>query len=45
MKRFDFYDMAQDFRATLSIATGESSHFANLLLKVGFLNEDSTPNH
>jgi hypothetical protein len=28
----------------LLIATGKSSHFANLLLTVSFLNEDGTPN-
>lgn len=45
MNRLKFYEVAQETRTTLLIATGETSHFANLLLTVGFLNEDGTPNY
>ncbi len=44
INRFDFYEMAQESRTTLLVATGETSLYANLLLTVGFLNQDGTPN-
>ncbi len=45
INRFDFYAKAKEPGTTLVVATGETSHFANLLLTVGFVNEDGTPNH
>jgi L-fucose mutarotase len=45
INRFDFYAKAKELDTTLVVATGETSHYANLLLTVGFLNEDGTPNY
>lgn len=45
INRHKFYDIAQQSRTTLVIATGETSLYANLLLTVGFIKQDGTPNH
>lgn len=45
MNRFKFYEMAQESRTTILIATGETQLYANLLLTVGFINQDGSPNY
>ena len=45
MNRFKFYEMAQENRTTILIATGETQLYANLLLTVGFVNQDGSPNY
>lgn len=44
INRFKFYEMAQENRTTILIATGETQLFANLLLTVGYIKEDGSPN-
>jgi L-fucose mutarotase len=45
MNRFEFYELAQENRTTILIATGETRLYANLLLTVGFINQDGSPNY
>lgn len=45
MNRFKFYEMARESRTTILIATGETQLYANLLLTVGFINQDGSPNY
>jgi L-fucose mutarotase len=44
INRFKFYEMAQESRTTILIATGETQLYANLLLTVGYIKEDGSPN-
>lgn len=43
MDRFKFYEMAQQSRTTILIATGETQLYANLLLTVGHIQPDGAP--
>ncbi len=45
MNRFKLYEMALGSHTTIVIATGETQLYANLLLTVGFINQDGLPNY
>lgn len=45
MNRFEFYEVAQESRTTILVATGETQLYANLLLTVGYVNENAVRDH
>lgn len=45
LSRQPFYDAVRDPRTSVIVATGEQRLYANLLLSVGFINVDGTPQY
>ncbi len=45
LKRDDFYALAQDHRTSVVIVSGDQRLFANIILVVGFIHPDGTPQY
>lgn len=45
LKRDDFYAMAKDRQTSIVIVSGDQRLFANIILTVGFIHPDGTPEH